>query len=463
MSRRYDFGYKLEAGSTNEWAFELIADNSKVLELGAAVGNVTKHLKEIKNCEVDIIEFDIESGSMAKEFARKALLGPEEGDLNNDNWYKILQEERYDYIVILDVLEHLNDPKSVLKKLKNLLKHTGKVITSIPNISNNAIIVNLLNDKFEYTELGLLDSTHKYFMTYHSIVQMVEELGYNLDYISAIAKDAGMSEVMCTYEDVPEEVADYIKGRTIGTAYQFLVILGKEKGETENCLMKACGDKVLFKSLIMFNGLSEGMLTIDNKSNEILVDFEIDVSKGVRSVRFIPDEHACIVDNLQAKIWRNGEVIEIEPNWTSGVKLENGSHVFGKSSQEINYPLEGSETRMQISCQSTRIYNNTLETLQKCIDTIVYEREQIDSKNIELVKNAEMIQNQTLLTHQQQNTIGQQQEMLSNQLMMLQRKDEEIEVLYQDNQNIYAELQAIKSTKWYRLMDKIRRIGKRES
>lgn len=31
---KYDFGYQLEAGSTNEWAFQMVQENSRVLEIG---------------------------------------------------------------------------------------------------------------------------------------------------------------------------------------------------------------------------------------------------------------------------------------------------------------------------------------------------------------------------------------------------------------------------------------------
>lgn len=461
MSKRYDFGYELEVGSTNEWAFNQVKENSKVLELGAAVGNITKHLKENKGCEVDIIEVDEESGSLAKQFARKALLGFEDGNLNGDKWLEILSGEEYDYVVILDVLEHLDNPKNVLKNLKGLLKESGKIITSIPNVSNNAVIINLLNDKFEYTELGLLDKTHKYFMTYDSIVQMIDELDYNLDYISAIVKDAGMSEVSASYDDVSEDVAEYIKNRKFGTAYQYLCILGKEKTTTINELLNVCKRDIKFKSLIMFNGLSEGMLELENSSREIFLEFELDSFEKIESIRFVPDEHACEVLNLNVKVWRDGVAAQVEPNWTSGVKLDSNSYILGSNAQEMNFILDGDESKMQISCECFRVYENALKHVEKCMETIKSNQEYIENQEVKICKNAEWITHQDILLAQKDEMILQKDNLIAQRDDMIAQKDDLIAQRDEIIVRKVNELEEIKSTLWYRAINKIKRIGKR--
>lgn len=154
---KYDFGYFLEAGSTNEWAFNNIDSGKNVLEIGPAIGNLTYHLKTEKNCAVDIVEIDEDAGKKASEFSRTALLGLELGNLNSDLWFNALKNNRYDYIVSLDVLEHLNDPESTLKRLKSLLKDDGHILLSVPNIAHNSVMVGLLQNRFEYTDIGLLD------------------------------------------------------------------------------------------------------------------------------------------------------------------------------------------------------------------------------------------------------------------------------------------------------------------
>lgn len=119
---KYDYGYTLIPGTTTYWAYEKINPNSLILELGPAIGNLAKHLTEEKKCIVDMVEIDEEAGTMASEFARYSLIGAQAGNLEADYWYEKLKEERYDYVVILDVLEHLREPEKLLKKVSSLLK-----------------------------------------------------------------------------------------------------------------------------------------------------------------------------------------------------------------------------------------------------------------------------------------------------------------------------------------------------
>ena len=64
-----------------------------------------------------------------------------DGNLNTDTWYHNLQPEKYDYVISLDVLEHLENPEHVLQNLKKLLKESGKILLSVPNLAHNAVIL----------------------------------------------------------------------------------------------------------------------------------------------------------------------------------------------------------------------------------------------------------------------------------------------------------------------------------
>lgn len=430
MSRKYDFGYDLEEGSTNEWAYNQISANSIVLELGAAVGNLTKHLKENKNCVVDIVEIDTESGTMASAFARNALLGDVDGNLNTEAWYQKLSDERYDYVVILDVLEHLEDPQRALGFVKKLLKETGKVITSIPNVSNNAVLVNLFNDRFDYTELGLLDRTHRYFMTYNTILEMTEKLGYNIDSIDAILKDVGTTEIPNSYDDVPEEVAYLLQSRKLGAAYQYLLVLGKEELPTDNRLDRQGKVGASYTSLVLFNGLSDGMLYIRNEEEKFDIQFEVPADKSVESVRFVPMEHACMIKGLKAAVRKeNGEVVEIYPNWTGGIELEDGSIILLKKPQEINWALDGDERSMTITGECTMLFCSMLPYFDSCMSTI-------QQKNEKIVSREEASRQQ----------IAELKEANFN--------------LHQKLDQTTDELQSIKNTKWYKVISKLKRVGK---
>ena len=94
-----------------------IRENSTVLEFGPAYGRLTKYLSENLNCTVDIVEIDKESGLEASVYARKALVGPDLGDIDTFKWVQVFSGNKYDYIIFADVLEHLRFPERVIENV----------------------------------------------------------------------------------------------------------------------------------------------------------------------------------------------------------------------------------------------------------------------------------------------------------------------------------------------------------
>jgi hypothetical protein len=94
-----------------------------------------------------------------------------------------LKVQFFDYVIFGDVLEHLYDPRKVLKTIAFYLKEDGNVLASIPNAMHYSLIRDLLNGFWTYTDRGLLDRTHIRFFTFHEICKMFKETGYeNLGY-----------------------------------------------------------------------------------------------------------------------------------------------------------------------------------------------------------------------------------------------------------------------------------------
>ncbi|MBP3296876.1 MAG: class I SAM-dependent methyltransferase, partial [Lachnospiraceae bacterium] len=165
----YDFSLDLESVNTMSVINGWIKEGSRILEFGPANGRLTKYLKEEKDCRMTIVEIDGETGREASAFAEKAYLG-EEGDIEKFKW--TAETEPFDYIIFADVLEHLHCPDRVLKEASDLLKPEGEILVSVPNITHNSILIDLINDRFDYDETGLLDRTHVHFFSYDSFVKM---------------------------------------------------------------------------------------------------------------------------------------------------------------------------------------------------------------------------------------------------------------------------------------------------
>ncbi len=84
-----------------------------------------------------------------------------------------------------DILEHLPDPDTVLKRLVECQPSNALFIISVPNIANLWVRLNLLMGKFDYTDRGILDRTHLHFFTRRTLVNMIQNSGLEILSIQA--------------------------------------------------------------------------------------------------------------------------------------------------------------------------------------------------------------------------------------------------------------------------------------
>ena len=197
---------------------EQIKPKSFVLEMGCATGYMTRYMKEKLGCIVDAIEKDEEALEQAAKYARSAY----NGDIDTDGWFKhYMMECTYDYVLFADVLEHLNHPFEALFLASKLLCPTGKIIVSIPNICHNDIIVKLFYDRFTYTDLGLLDSTHIHFWGLQDFAHFVEKAGLKItDTRTVKFPTQGTEQRMdCRVDD---QLMNLLKTRENGEVYQWI-------------------------------------------------------------------------------------------------------------------------------------------------------------------------------------------------------------------------------------------------
>lgn len=181
---------------------------------------MSKVLKEQFACEVTGIELNREAAEKAKEFCSQVIVG----DLENLDLSDLLEPNSFDVIIFADVLEHLKEPWTVLEKGARFLKNNGYVLASIPNIAHASIIVELLNGKFDYKPLGLLDDTHLRFFTKESICRLFEKCGYVIGLIDRVTIPPQQTEFKTNMESIPGEVSDYMyrSSKEVET-YQFIV------------------------------------------------------------------------------------------------------------------------------------------------------------------------------------------------------------------------------------------------
>ena len=161
---------------------EFIPENSKkILDAGCGEGYFGKQLKERNNAEVWGIEIEDKAAQIAEKNIDKVLCGSIEQHIAG------LPDNYFDCIVFNDVLEHLADPYSVLKNIKQKLAINGLIVSSIPNVRYFFTLYGLLIKKqWKYEDFGVLDRTHLRFFTKKSIIDMFGALGYDVISIKGI-------------------------------------------------------------------------------------------------------------------------------------------------------------------------------------------------------------------------------------------------------------------------------------
>lgn len=155
-------------------AVRLISDPvERVLEVGCGAGATLAYLKEHGLAKY-VVGVDINEEEL-KKAKSKGVDEVVHASLGDDGFS--LGCGSFDYILCLDVLEHMVDPWRALDALVPLVRPGGRIVASIPNVQNVRVIVPLIFGRWIYRECGILDQTHLRFFTKRSSVQLFEEAG----------------------------------------------------------------------------------------------------------------------------------------------------------------------------------------------------------------------------------------------------------------------------------------------
>jgi len=181
-----DFNAEETKGLNNVYLLaKEVTENSIVLDIGCAQGNFGKILKE-KNCTVYGIDLDEKAIEYAKNSGYYDEVFIMDVTNKDSDEYRdfINRVNQVDAIVISDVFEHVVDPTKLLLESSKLLKEDGIILISVPNVAHMDILLNLMNDKFNYQDMGILDNTHLKFFTKTSFVDWIQQINETFDEIN---------------------------------------------------------------------------------------------------------------------------------------------------------------------------------------------------------------------------------------------------------------------------------------
>ncbi len=216
----YDRALDLDNGSSGAKLLAHIKRESKVLEIGPATGFMTRYMTEQLGCVVTCIELIPTLAEASGKFCQRMIVANVESvDLDAE-----LGDERFDYVIFADVLEHLVDPWSALQRVKKFLSVNGQCLASIPNVSYAGVALELLSGTFHYRKEGSLDKTHLRFFTRETVKALFEESGFEIAVWDRTALSPSSSEFKANLHSIPGHLSHLIRLNKDWDTYQFLVV-----------------------------------------------------------------------------------------------------------------------------------------------------------------------------------------------------------------------------------------------
>jgi 2-polyprenyl-3-methyl-5-hydroxy-6-metoxy-1,4-benzoquinol methylase len=336
---------------------QLINDNSVVLEFGPASGRLTRYLKEVKSCIVYIVEIDECAATVASQYAEDFVVG----DIQKYEWVQKFSSIKFDYILFADVLEHLLDPEPVLEKAKEFLKESGKIIISLPNISYNGVIIELIKNNYDVSDTGIFDKTHLHFWSMKSAENLFRKLGFGIELRDATYNQLLFSEFEHKYNSLPLMLENFLKSRKYGEVYQLIYVITKIEDVEMQDNIKNNSEyfwvQFFFDEGNGYDAYDSKKVFIDglqNISNEI-----VDIPSSAKSFRLDPLNAKCVVKVNTLDYFGN----EIPIAFTNGIRDGNFFY-FNNDDPQIEYLINSDMKSISYSIEYFNIYD---DFVYKCI------------------------------------------------------------------------------------------------
>lgn len=117
----------------SKWIFNTYKKyvNKRVLDIGAGVGTMTQYY--LNDCEMAVATdiFQDQIDAMNRRFQYYPDFNAILFDILIDD-ITVLQDKKFDTIICINVMEHLEDDKKALLKMKDIIQENGKIIIMVP-------------------------------------------------------------------------------------------------------------------------------------------------------------------------------------------------------------------------------------------------------------------------------------------------------------------------------------------
>ncbi len=161
--------------SSHDLVQQQVERDKRVLDLGCGEGFFAEQIRQQGNSVVGVDVIEQPSQSDALDAYIRADLSRGLDDILDK-----LGDQKFDRVLLLDIIEHLPAPERLLQDCHAVLNADGQIIVSVPNVANITVRLGLLFGRFNYTERGILDKTHMRFFTRKTIRHLLELCDYRI-------------------------------------------------------------------------------------------------------------------------------------------------------------------------------------------------------------------------------------------------------------------------------------------
>jgi len=203
---------------SDDFKIVLVGIGKKVLGFKTPTDGIVEILKS-QNCKVTQIEANSNYTKQLEKTTDKIIVN----DIETLNFEETLGSEKFDVILLGDILVRIRNPEQLLKKLKGFLLKNGYIVCSIPNIAHVNIRIKLLNGEFGCNSKGLFDDSNLRFFTLDTILSMLAISGYSINKLYRVKEDINLEHSTdLKHYTVPQELVESIIKDPEATTSQYV-------------------------------------------------------------------------------------------------------------------------------------------------------------------------------------------------------------------------------------------------
>jgi glycosyltransferase involved in cell wall biosynthesis len=170
------YDLKLGYASSHSYTLEAVPSGARVVDIGSGPGGIAQELVR-RGCDVTVVDQYLPAQAPPDIKVVKQDLDAE----------LTFETKDRDYILLLDIIEHLHDPERVIERLRAQFGHEPKtLILTTPNIAFVVQRLMLLFGQFNYGRAGVLDRTHTRLFTFRTITHLLTDAGFKIERVRGV-------------------------------------------------------------------------------------------------------------------------------------------------------------------------------------------------------------------------------------------------------------------------------------